>query len=485
MTVARSVKLNRHKTAISRNNLSKPIQTALASSLFSEGVSFFDYGCGKGDDIRALKSLGHEASGWDPTHKPKAKLVKADVVNLGFVVNVIEDPKERIDAVKKAYSLTNKVLIVSSRLTFEIKDSNHRPYKDGFLTAKKTFQKFYTQEELKSFIDTSLNANSIPGAPGVFFVFKDESLKSAFEANRYRRRPDFHFKLNANEIFEDNKPTLQPVIDFLLSRGRLPDDLEVRNLKDLKGKFGNAKRAFNLIRQVLKEEDWAEVVAERSEDFLIYLGLSRFGGRPAILKLPRDVQLDIKAFFGSYKTACNQADELLFSTGNQDLISEACRKAPCGKLVHDALYIHESSLPKLSPILRIYEGCARAYIGEVEEANIIKLHRYKPKVSYLSYPDFDRNPHPGLKGAFVVPLRSFDVKFYDYSNSENPPILHRKEEFVSDDYPHKKKFKKLTEQEEKHGLFDNPRVIGRKDTWDSILEEKGVRLRGHKLVQIN
>lgn len=478
------MKIHRHKTAISRKNFSRPIQIALASNLIAENSSFFDYGCGKGDDIQALKSLGHDASGWDPTHKPRAKLKNAAIVNLGFVVNVIEDPKERVDAVKKAYDLTNKVLIVSSRLTFEIKNSDHRPYKDGFLTSRKTFQKFYTQEELKSFIDTSLNVNSVPGAPGVFFVFKDEVLKSEFEANRYRRRPDFHFKLNANEIFEDNKPTLQPVIDFLLTRGRLPDDFEVDNIENLKEKFGNAKRAFNLIRQVLKEDDWAEVVAERSEDLLIFLGLSKFGGRPTISKLPKDVQLDIKAFFGNYKTACSKADELLFSAGNQDLISEACKKAPCGKLIHDALYIHQSCLPKLSPILRIYEGCAREYIGDVEEANIIKFHRYKPKISYLSYPDFDKKPHPGLKGAMVVPLKSFDVKFYDYSKSENPPILHRKEEFVPDDYPHKKKFAKLTQQEESWGLFENPRLIGRKDVWDSILEVKGVRLRGHRLVQI-
>ena len=235
------MRVSSHKTAISRNNFSRPIQLALASNLIPENSSFFDYGCGKGDDIRALKSLGHNVSGWDPTHKPKAKLKNADIVNLGFVVNVIEDPKDRFDAVKKAYSLTNKILIVSSRLTFEIKNNNHRPYKDGFLTARKTFQKFYTQEELKTFIDTALNVNCVPGAPGVFFVFKDDALKSAFEANRYRRRSTFRIKLNANELFEENKSILQPVIDFLLSRGRLPDDSEVQNLNDLNEKFGNAK----------------------------------------------------------------------------------------------------------------------------------------------------------------------------------------------------------------------------------------------------
>ena len=89
------MKISRHKTAISRINFSKPIQIALASNLIAENSSFFDYGCGKGDDMLALKTLGHDVSGWDPTHKPKTKLKKSDIVNLGFVVNVIEDPSER------------------------------------------------------------------------------------------------------------------------------------------------------------------------------------------------------------------------------------------------------------------------------------------------------------------------------------------------------------------------------------------------------
>ena len=30
----------------------------------------FDYGCGRGGDVRTLTGLGIEASGWDPTHAP-------------------------------------------------------------------------------------------------------------------------------------------------------------------------------------------------------------------------------------------------------------------------------------------------------------------------------------------------------------------------------------------------------------------------------
>lgn len=131
----------------------------------------------------------------------------------------------------------------------------------------------------------------------------------------------------------------------------------------------------------------------------------------------------------------------------------------------------------------MYEGCARHYVGTVEGANIIKLHRRKPKVSYLSYPDFDTDPHPALAGALVVPLNSFDVKFWEYAGSPNPPILHRKEEFVPPGYPGRDRFARLTKQEERHGLFDNALRIGRRQEWCCALEAKGVLLRGHRLIR--
>ena len=35
----------------------------------------------------------------------------------------------------------------------------------------------------------------------------------------------------------------------------------------------------------------------------------------------------------------------------------------------------------LERVLRVYEGCARALVGEVEGANGLKRHRYSGKVS--------------------------------------------------------------------------------------------------------
>lgn len=56
----------------------------------------FDYGCGRGDDIAGLNEIGIQCTGWDPHYASENSISNADVVNLGFVVNVIEDPAERV-----------------------------------------------------------------------------------------------------------------------------------------------------------------------------------------------------------------------------------------------------------------------------------------------------------------------------------------------------------------------------------------------------
>ncbi|HEY3968791.1 MAG TPA: DNA phosphorothioation-associated putative methyltransferase [Planctomycetaceae bacterium] len=144
---------------------------------------------------------------------------------------------------------------------------------------------------------------------------------------------------------------------------------------------------------------------------------------------------DIKEFFGTYKQVRDQADELLFRAGDADAVDEACRNSSLGKLLPNALYIHRSALEELGPLLRVYEGCARAYLGQIEDANLIKLHRFSGKISYLAYPDFETDPHPALATCVKLNMRSRQIDFYDYRQSANPPVLHRKETFLAASHP--------------------------------------------------
>jgi DNA phosphorothioation-associated putative methyltransferase len=70
-------------------------------------------------------------------------LCPADIVNLGFVVNVIEDFDEQLEALTRAYSLAERLLVVSVMLANQNEVAGRR-FRDGVLTGRGTFQKYYT-----------------------------------------------------------------------------------------------------------------------------------------------------------------------------------------------------------------------------------------------------------------------------------------------------------------------------------------------------
>ena len=72
---------------------------------------------------------------------------------------------------------------------------------------------------------------------------------------------------------------------------------------------------------------------------------------------------------------------------------------------------------------------------------------------------------------------------FDYAQSENPPVLHRKEKFLQPDDERYEKFARLTAQEEKAGLLEGTSSIGTRDGWQARLDSFGFRLKGHRLVK--
>jgi len=537
---------------MTRSILSRPLQQAYADGLLDQNVDVFDFGCGRGDDVRALASLGIEASGWDPAHAPDARKVDADVVNLGYVVNVIEDSAERAIALTDAWRLTRSVLVVSGRLVWDPDSQIGKRYRDGRLTSTGTFQKFYTPEELKAWIESTLGTVAITAAPGIYYVFRLKATAQQLLARHTRdsRRPrlgiaevlyqqreqmlapiekyvtehrrlppasdipggseivevfgsirsafsivrrvtgsdrwsdvDLGVRKRSERRFEEHLDDLQPLINFVTERGRLPRQGELEKEETLVDEFGSVRSAFSLVRRVTGPHQWREIEREARQNFLVYAALAAFGGRPRFKELPVDLQYDAKDLYGSYKAACEAADEFLYSIADIASLDTAARSTELGKLTPEALYVHTSSVTQLPPLLRVYVGAAQIITGDVDDATIVKLHRQKPQVSFLIYPTFDRDPHPPLHGSVIARLPQLRMHYRDFSTSENPPILHRKEIFVADDYPGREKFARLTRQEERANLL-NAVDIGRRFGWERALAESGYRLRGHRLVRV-
>lgn len=427
--------------------------------------------------------MGIASEGWDPAFRPEPTRKAADVVNLGYVINVIEDLEERTATLERAWQLANRLLVVSALVNVKGWGQSVVPFGDGIITRIGTFQKEYSQSELRAYIESTLNVDALPAALGVYYVFKDEQLKQQYLASKYRRS-SVPRKRGAELRFDAHRELLELLIERILDLGRLPFDDELDNVDEVREKLGSIKRAFALIRRVSDGETWENLGYQQTQDMLVYLGLSRFGQRPKLAQLPLRIQRDIKAFFKSYSRACEMADMLLFRAGDAEAIDEACKESSIGKLLPNALYVHRSALASLEPILRIYEGCASSYLGEIEGANLVKLHRHSGKVSYLVYPDFDRDPHPALLRSVKLSLRTREIQCFDYANSDNPPILHRKESFLETSYPGYERFAKLTRQEEECGLLSDTSAIGTRDGWERRLIAEGFTLRGHRLTRV-
>lgn len=540
--------IERHKTAMSRSDLSRPVKQALDDALLPRIASFFDFGCGHGDDVRQLRLLGYEANGWDPVHAPLEPLQSADVVNLGYVVNVIEHINERREALKSAWGLATGILIVAARLDWELSGFRGRPFKDGFVTGDNTFQKFYSQDELRGWIESTLGHKPVAASPGVFYVFRDPALRETLLASRSRGRR--HQRTVAELIYAENRealkpleswikenhslPTavdvpngeglidkfgsirsafgilrrastvadwstvdagsrnkserrfeqelevLQPLIDYVEQRGRLPRTGELEAETELVETFGSIGRGFTLIRRVTGSARWNEAAETAKRDLLVYVALSNFGGRPRFSDLPSDIQHDVRDLVGSYKTACSEADEMLFQVGDLELISRVCADSSIGKLTPEALYVHVSALGHLHPLLRLYEGCSRVLVGEVPGHVVLKLNRLKPQVSYLLYPDFDKRAHPPVIGSIVCRISKLEVAYRSFRESNNPHILHRKDLVVAPDYPLYDRFARLSDREEASGLL-NQVGIGTEAGWAEVLRSAGIRIKGHRL----
>ena len=58
------VEILRHRAAIRRTELSRPLKCLFRDNLLNSNTTFFDYGCGYGDDLEAVRNSGLSASGW-------------------------------------------------------------------------------------------------------------------------------------------------------------------------------------------------------------------------------------------------------------------------------------------------------------------------------------------------------------------------------------------------------------------------------------
>lgn len=420
------IDIQRHRAAITRNKLSRPVRLALEAGLFNSETTFFDYGCGHGLDVQIMTEQGYQSSGWDPYYSPYTPLQQADIVNLGYIINVIENMAERREALIKAWSLTLEILIVSAQVLIDDRQSGYLAYGDGIITERNTFQKYYEQEELKNYLEQVLKEEAIPLGLGVFLVFRNRDKANSFRVSR------FHSKMRSPRIltpvkkFADYEIILTPLMEFYRERGRLPIKGELPEEKAIKTEFRNFKQAFKTILQVTEGAEWEKIADQRRQDILLYLALSRFEQRPSFRQLPVPLKNDLKKLFGSYQAACFLADEMLISVGNLEIIKKICQEIKIGKTFEKSFLIHINMLNYLPTLLRLYEGCASRTIGRMESANLVRFYFTEPKISYLYVANFEQTKNPKVDSIMTISLQNLKVQYRDFSKEVNAPVIQDK-----------------------------------------------------------
>ncbi|MGW0954771.1 methyltransferase domain-containing protein [Streptomyces sp. NPDC001212] len=149
-----------HKTAMSRQAPS-PASRAVTEYLTGPlGVkSVLDHGCGRGVDVAHYRSAGLDAEGFDPHDDfgwPRPRRTGFDLVTSMFVLNVLSDPWQRIQALKDASTFARPgghVVVVTrspEEITKAAADGSWMAHHDGFWSSqsKGTFQRGIDPDEI-------------------------------------------------------------------------------------------------------------------------------------------------------------------------------------------------------------------------------------------------------------------------------------------------------------------------------------------------
>ena len=449
-----SDEIERHRTALSRYALSAPAQSLAKNGLIRDDLTYFDYGCGRGDDIAALKSLNIQAFGWDPHFANETEKIASDIVNLGFVLNVIENFDERIQALQGAYDLSNKLLVISVMLYTNTPPTG-KPYRDGYLSQRNTFQKYFTQSELKEFIENVLDVEAIPVAPGIVYVFRDKQTEQEY---LYKRQRNNHtLKLlgyrkvkqekeekqrrvtKSESIRVEHEDLINNIWNLFIDLGRPCEPHESTDSAMAIEVFGSWPKA---VRFVLTHHDVADLelaISSHKDDLLVFLALQQFSKRKSYKSLEPHLKREIKFHFGDYQTAITNASLVLRKIGYPAELNNACINAQIKGLGYyvdsDYLQLDTSLIEQLPPLLRIYIGCATAIYGSLDNVDLIKLHIRSGKISLMRYDDFRSSPLPRLIERIKINLKTQDIDIFNYGSEFAPTLLYFKSKYINENFP--------------------------------------------------
>jgi DNA phosphorothioation-associated putative methyltransferase len=488
------VRIHRHRTAMTRTELSKPIRQAMECGILSEGKTVFDYGCGLGTDADGLRTLGYQVTAWDPAYFPDAPKKAADVVNLGYVLNVIEKPAERIAVLVDAWAHAREALIISTMISGKESYDYVREHGDGVLTSRNTFQKYFEPAEIQGLIESALDSDAYPLGIGIYAVFKDPKAGQTFLAARTRRHIDWEQlssrlgflrpkkRAGVVDLYETNKNLLDEFWTLALNLGRIPVAGEFAREAELKERVGGPKKVHRLFLDHYGPDTFEAARKQRKDDLLVYLAAAGFRKRIPLKSLDDSLQADLVSHFGGYRQAQEEGARLLMSLGEPSTLADAAAALPFGWRddTEGHFSIHSSLVGKLPAVLRVFIECGARLYGVATEADIIKIHLRSRKLTFLVYDNFLRAPFPELHTRIKIDLPRLAVNIFEYRDAGPRQLLFFKERFVDASFPGRSRMEQISRRLEmlgirRAGLGPNDHSAPSKAEFDALLERYRLR----------
>jgi len=469
--------IHRHRTAIQRRRLSRPVQLLLDDGLLRPDVSFFDYGCGHAEDIEILARQGFSVAGWDPHFRPTAMRASAPIVNLGYVLNIIDDQTERRETLQQAWELAVDLLCVSVMIRDPGPCGSESTYADGVLTSWGTFQRYYQQREFHDYLASSLSVAPTMAGVGIAYVFKSPRFQDDYV--RGRIKPGTSAAIREAE----NMGLVARWLELYHELGRVPTRAEFPDLARVTRIFGNEAHLIDSVRAEISEESVRESAERRKTRTIVSVcrSMIRQNGAPRLKDLLPEERDDVRIFFGNFDEISAQSRARLKELAELENVSRLMQESTVGKLLPDDLYVHIDALAYLPEMLQVLVELALMILPKDVSYNLIKIARNSWHITFMEYEQFMDHPHPSLRGSMKVLLHKNQLQYRNYSKSDNPPILHRKELFLHPNHERYEEFSQLSRAEEDAGLLGR-RDIGTRKQWEAVLAAGQWCIEGHSLI---
>jgi len=127
-------------------------------------------------------------------------------------------------------------------------------------------------------------------------------------------------------------------------------------------------------------------------------------------------------------------------------------------------------------------ACGSVLFGDIESADMVKIHMNSGKLTLQFFENFD-DPLPVLQRRIKIDMRSQDVRIFDYDDDDRQ-YLYMKSLYVPEDFDDFERQSNFDRQIAKIGEFDFSGYGPKAFAFDELISEKSLTVGNFELIEI-